>query len=287
MKDVQFIIDKIKGLAEEKNISINKLLSECKLNPSLVSDMQGKGTFPSIKAISKIAEYFDVTVEYLIGNCDLPSNQSALASSQFGKTLRQLRQQHSFTQADLAEKLGLSKANVCKYEAGSVEPNIDTLLRLSELFNVSVDYLLGHNSPVMAGKPPRKIILNRGKALKSGEWIYGAYISIRNENAYIQKLLWELVDETFPPPVEIDPHTAGRYTQGNDMNGNEIFEDDLITGASGQVMCIRYGISGILSGGRSVYAQRGVLCGSPRLSGHANRLHKPVCNEDWQHPRQS
>lgn len=84
-------------------------------------------------------------------------------------------------------------------------------------------------------------ILNRDKALKSGEWIYCAYISIRNEKAYIQKLLWELVDETFPPPVEIDPHTAGRYTQGNDMNGNEIFEDDLITGASGQVMCIRYG----------------------------------------------
>jgi len=47
------------------------------------------------------------------------------------------------TQLDLAKKINLSKANVSKYEANLVEPNLETLSLMSDLFDVSVDYLLG------------------------------------------------------------------------------------------------------------------------------------------------
>lgn len=47
------------------------------------------------------------------------------------------------TQEQLAKKINLSKANVSKYEADLVEPNLETLTMISLLFDVSMNYLLG------------------------------------------------------------------------------------------------------------------------------------------------
>ena len=37
----------------------------------------------------------------------------------------------------------LSKNSICEYEKGRSEPNIDTLVKLSEIFDCSIDYLVG------------------------------------------------------------------------------------------------------------------------------------------------
>ena len=60
----------------------------------------------------------------------------------FGSRLRELRTAVGMTQAQLAKEINLSKANVSKYEADIVQPNLNTLAAISLLFNVSVDYLL-------------------------------------------------------------------------------------------------------------------------------------------------
>lgn len=57
--------------------------------------------------------------------------------------MKQLRLERNLTQEELANKLSLSKSNISKYESNDVEPNIQTLLALSELFDVSLDYLIG------------------------------------------------------------------------------------------------------------------------------------------------
>lgn len=68
----------------------------------------------------------------------------------FGSKLKALRLEHNMTQAELAKKINLSKANVSKYEADLVEPNLDTLAMISGLFDVSINYLLGlsDNQPI-------------------------------------------------------------------------------------------------------------------------------------------
>jgi len=62
----------------------------------------------------------------------------------FGSKLKEIRNEHNLTQLQLAEKLNLSKANISKYEANSIEPNLETLTMISKLFNVSLDYLIGN-----------------------------------------------------------------------------------------------------------------------------------------------
>lgn len=57
--------------------------------------------------------------------------------------LKELRIDRNLTQKQLSEMLDLSKNTVCEYEKGRAEPSIETLLKLSGIFGVSVDYLLG------------------------------------------------------------------------------------------------------------------------------------------------
>jgi transcriptional regulator with XRE-family HTH domain len=61
----------------------------------------------------------------------------------FGPRLRELREEANLTVEQLAEKLGVVKQTISKYENNQREPKYEYLLKLAEIFNVSVDYLLG------------------------------------------------------------------------------------------------------------------------------------------------
>lgn len=56
--------------------------------------------------------------------------------------LLNLRKANDLTQEQLAEKTGVSRQSVSKWESGQSVPELDKIVALSELFNVSTDYLL-------------------------------------------------------------------------------------------------------------------------------------------------
>jgi transcriptional regulator with XRE-family HTH domain len=61
----------------------------------------------------------------------------------FGNTLKTLRITYNFTQAQLAQKLGLTKSVISAYETGLRMPSYDVLIAIAKIFKVSTDYLLG------------------------------------------------------------------------------------------------------------------------------------------------
>lgn len=61
----------------------------------------------------------------------------------FGERLKGLRLENGLTQLQLAEMLDISKSNISKYEAGSVEPNLEIITKIAIRFGVITDYLLG------------------------------------------------------------------------------------------------------------------------------------------------
>ena len=63
----------------------------------------------------------------------------------FGEKLRMLREERNLTQTDLAGYLNLTKANISRYELGTRQPNIETIYKIAEFFNVSIDWLFGRS----------------------------------------------------------------------------------------------------------------------------------------------
>lgn len=59
------------------------------------------------------------------------------------KHISDLRKEYGWTQTELANRLNISQQAVSKYEKEERDPDIDVLLRIAKLFNVSADYLLG------------------------------------------------------------------------------------------------------------------------------------------------
>ena len=61
----------------------------------------------------------------------------------FGNTLKTLRLRKNMTQAQLAQKLGLTKSVISAYETGLRLPSYDILIHIARIYNVSNGYLLG------------------------------------------------------------------------------------------------------------------------------------------------
>ena len=57
--------------------------------------------------------------------------------------LKELRKVNNKTQLDLANFLNIAKSTYCGYEIGTSEPNLETLNKLADFYNVSLDYLTG------------------------------------------------------------------------------------------------------------------------------------------------
>lgn len=60
--------------------------------------------------------------------------------------LKELRAKYNYTQKYIAEYTGYGQTLVSKWEKHEREPDTETLIKLSNLFNVSVDYLIGNDT---------------------------------------------------------------------------------------------------------------------------------------------
>lgn len=60
-----------------------------------------------------------------------------------GQRLYQLRKEYDMTQQELADQLGLTKYTISSYETDKSDPSDEIKIQLAQIFNVSVDYLLG------------------------------------------------------------------------------------------------------------------------------------------------
>lgn len=65
-----------------------------------------------------------------------------------GKRLKEAREKAGYSQKDVSEKLNISRQAVSKWENGWTSPDIDTLVILSDLYNISIDELLKNEHDV-------------------------------------------------------------------------------------------------------------------------------------------
>lgn len=60
--------------------------------------------------------------------------------------LKELRIKKNLKQEDVAKALSMSQTGYSYYESGRSEPNIETLCKLANYYNVSIDYLIGREN---------------------------------------------------------------------------------------------------------------------------------------------
>ncbi len=58
------------------------------------------------------------------------------------KYLQFLRKSNNYTQDDLAKELGISRQAVSKWETGTTVPDLDVLLKISKLYDITINDIL-------------------------------------------------------------------------------------------------------------------------------------------------
>lgn len=91
----------------------------------------------------------------------------------FSDNLRLLRTKHRLSQKEIGDIVGVTSQAISKWENGIAEPDNDSLLKLSNYFNVSTDYLLGkndvENQSIRYDDELEKVLFSKAKDLTDDE----------------------------------------------------------------------------------------------------------------------
>ena len=102
-----------------------------------------------------------------------------------GENIKILREQHGITQQKLADLLGLSRPTVSQIEIGERKLSADELVKLADIFNISVEYLLGL-------KREPKIIIKKEKSKEKPKSQIRINVPQKNINKFREVLLYIL-----------------------------------------------------------------------------------------------
>lgn len=116
--------------------------------------------------------------------------------------IKELREHHDFTQQNVADKLNLPLATYRSYETGAREPGIETLMLLSELYDVTVDYLLDHKpKPALISSDEFKQVKKYRELDEYGQKAVNLLLDVEHERCTNQKMI-----KSFRAAKSIDNH---------------------------------------------------------------------------------
>lgn len=74
-----------------------------------------------------------------------------------GTNITSLRKQHNMTQEELAERLSVSRQTLAKWERGESDPDMQSCIKLAEMFQVTLDELVTYKEEegMQFGVPPK------------------------------------------------------------------------------------------------------------------------------------
>ena len=127
---------KIKELRLDKKLTQEQLSKIVNKADSTVRMWELGKSEPDSETIKILANYFKVTTDYLLGR-EITNNNSII-----NFRLKELRKMKNLTQAKLAELLNISRSTIAMYETGASEPDLNTLNKIANNFNVTLYYLL-------------------------------------------------------------------------------------------------------------------------------------------------
>jgi len=75
--------------------------------------------------------------------------------------LKKLREEMGISQQYLADAVSISQQSINKYENHDVQPDIETLKRMADFFNTSIDFVVGYTSTRQKLEPTQTVVSNR------------------------------------------------------------------------------------------------------------------------------
>jgi transcriptional regulator with XRE-family HTH domain len=128
-----------------------------------------------------------------------------------GAKIQQLRKQRGLSQEQLADKLGVSRQSISKWESEQSAPEINKIVQLSDLFGVTTDYLLKDTEEQQGNASLPHRDRRQGSSGKRGRVITGiVFVSFGAGSIFV---MWVL-SKIFPAPIVARDIATGLWLVG-------------------------------------------------------------------------
>lgn len=133
----------LKELITESKTDYKTFAKQVGISPSRITDYINNDKLPTVENLIKIADYFDCSCNYLLGR-DYEERRSDFNTPvPFAERLAYLKESLGFTHKQIYESEGISKSRYFDWLNGRRQPSLDNIIKLADLFECSVDFVLG------------------------------------------------------------------------------------------------------------------------------------------------
>ena len=134
---------RLSGMIIDSGLTRKTVQIECGISKDIFNRAAKIGVIPGTRSLIKIADYFDVSIEYLVGLTDDEQFIKSAGSVSFLARLNETIRIRETNNCALANKVGIARSLFNTWEKYDYIPTIEILYLLSEPLKVSIDYLLG------------------------------------------------------------------------------------------------------------------------------------------------
>lgn len=135
--------ENLKDLLNEAEINAPALALATGIDPStILTLLRGEG-LPYVDTLVSLADHFRCSTDYLLGLTDRLEDIPFKKRPPFSEQLTFLLNHFKITKYRLEKQTGLSEKTVNRWHNGKTQPTVESLIRLANYFDCSVDFILG------------------------------------------------------------------------------------------------------------------------------------------------
>lgn len=136
--------ERLQDLLVENELSRLQLSKKIGISFETLNGYFNKGFYPELSVAIKIADYFDCSLQYLMGLTEdyQTSDKNNLS---FIDTIKKLLSENNLSIEKFMKALNMSEANYYRWKNKNNNPAMQSLIAIAKFFDVSIDYLVGHH----------------------------------------------------------------------------------------------------------------------------------------------
>ncbi len=136
-------MNRFNELLDPKNVKFSEIAKSLNVNLSIIYDWVNMRSMPNFDNLLKLADYFGVSVDYLMGRTDDDSEYHTKSLNKFSDQIKKVLKQKGVTKYRLFKDCDLSNSFKVRWFNKQVKPNANNLLKIANYLNVSMDELMG------------------------------------------------------------------------------------------------------------------------------------------------
>lgn len=142
------------SISNKFQVRLTDLIEDCEVNKSALSNLIGidyrslsnalnYGIVPTPRILMRIADYFNVSIKYLLGASDDEYFSKAKIKSDFKTRFELLCTEKKVTHYKVSKDLHFDNSYITRWFKKNYLPSLELLETICDYFKVSIDYLLG------------------------------------------------------------------------------------------------------------------------------------------------